>query len=110
VGGTIQKLGVVRLVFPTIWPIQEGIELIQKEVITLEEARFSFDHLCRNNAQSLFGFQSFSSSNSHVLFVNCHNLVKLFDATCWPTTHGGKKVKRPFVFKITQHMNNWETG
>ncbi len=42
--------------------------------------------------------------------VNCHNLVKLSDASCWPTIHGGKKVKRHFVFKITQHMNNWEIG
>jgi hypothetical protein len=110
VGGTIQKLGVARLVVPTIWPIQEGVNLTQKEVTILEEARFSFDHLCRNNAQSLFGFQSLSSSNSHVPLVNCHNLVKLFNATCWLTTRGGKKVRRHFVFKIIQHMNNWETS
>ncbi len=42
--------------------------------------------------------------------VNCHNLVKLSDASCWPTTRGGKKVRKPFVFKITQHVNNWEIG
>jgi hypothetical protein len=44
-----------------------------------------------------------------MLVVNCHNLVRLFDASCWPTTHGGKKVKQPSIFKLTQqHTNNWE--
>jgi hypothetical protein len=45
-----------------------------------------------------------------MLVVNCHNLVRLFDASCWPTTHGGKKVKWPSIFKLTQqqHTNNWE--
>jgi len=43
--------------------------------------------------------------------MSCHNLVKPFDASCWPTTCGGKKVKQPSVFKITQqHTNNWEAG
>jgi hypothetical protein len=43
--------------------------------------------------------------------MNCHSLVKLFDASCWPTTCGGKKVRRPSMFKITQqHTNNWEAG
>ncbi len=61
VGGTVQKYVATKLSVPTVWPIQEGI---QKEVITLEEARFSFDYSC---AQSLFGSQSSSSSISHVL-------------------------------------------
>jgi hypothetical protein len=44
-----------------------------------------------------------------MLVVNCHNLVKLFDASCWPTTHGGKKARQPSIFRLTQrHTNNWE--
>jgi hypothetical protein len=92
-----------------IWPIQEGTNLTQKEVTTLEEVRFSFDNLHRNNVQSLFGSQSCILNNSHVLTISCHSLVRSFDASCWPTTCGGKKVKWPSIFKLTQqHINNWE--
>jgi hypothetical protein len=55
VGGITQKFANVKLVVPTIWPIQEGTNLTQKEVITLKEARFSFDRLHKNKVQSLFG-------------------------------------------------------
>jgi hypothetical protein len=65
----------------------------------------------QKNTQSLFGSQSSSSSNSYVFAESCHNLVKLFDAICWFTTCGGKKVKHPLVFKLTQqHTNNWRLG
>ncbi len=38
--------------------------------------------------------------------MSCHSLVRSSDASC-----GGKKVRQPFVFKITQqHTNNWEVG
>ncbi len=90
-----------KLIVPTLWPIQEGTNLTQKEVTTLEEVGFSFDCLCRNNVQSSFGFQSSSSSNFHVLTLRCHSLVRPSNASCWPTIRGGKKVRRPFVFKIT---------
>jgi hypothetical protein len=82
--------------------MQESINLTQKEVTILKKRRFSFDCLHRNNVQSLFGFQFSSLNNSHVLIVKCHNLVKSFDVSCWPTTHGGKKVKHLLVFKLTQ--------
>jgi hypothetical protein len=79
--------------------------------MTLEEIGFSFDYLCKNNAPSLFGFHSSSSNNFHVLTMSCHNLVTRYDASCWLTTCGGKMVKWPFVFKLTQqHANNWEVG
>ncbi len=45
-----------------------------------------------------------------MLANNCHNPMKLFDVSCWPTICGGKKVSRSFVFKIIQHTNNWEAG
>jgi hypothetical protein len=83
----------VKLIVPTIWPIQEGINLIKKEVTILEEVGFSFDCLHKKNVQSFFGSPSFSSINSHVPIVSCHNLMRPSDASCWPTTRGGKKVK-----------------
>jgi hypothetical protein len=46
----MRKCAIIRLIIPIIWPIQEGINLIQEEVITLEKVRFSFDCLCKNNA------------------------------------------------------------
>jgi hypothetical protein len=49
VRGTTQNIIIVRPVVPTVWPIQEGIKLTQKEATTLKEARFSFDCLCKNN-------------------------------------------------------------
>jgi hypothetical protein len=36
--------------------------------------------------------------------MSCHSLVRPFDASCWSTTCGGKKVKQPFIFKITQQQ------
>jgi len=43
--------------------------------------------------------------------MSVHNIVQLTDASCWPTIRGGKKVRQPFIFKITQqHTNNWEVG
>jgi hypothetical protein len=44
VGGTTQKHVVVKPLVPTVWLIKEGINLTQKEVLTLEEMRVSFDH------------------------------------------------------------------
>jgi len=46
VDGTTQKYAVARPSVTTVWPIQKGTDLIQKEVIALQEARFSFDHSC----------------------------------------------------------------
>jgi hypothetical protein len=51
VDGTMRKYPIVRPSIPTLWPIQEEINLIQKVVTTLEEARFSFH---RNRVQNLF--------------------------------------------------------
>jgi hypothetical protein len=102
------KYIVVRPSIPIVWFIQEGIDLTQKEVITLEEVGFSFD---RSHVQSLFGSQSSSPSSLHVLAMSVHNIVWPTDASCWPTTCGGKKVKWPSTFKITQHhTNNWEVS
>ncbi len=112
ISGTLWKFIVVKLVVPIVWPIQKGINLIQNEIIILKEAWFSFDHLHKSNAWSLFSSQSSCSSNSHVpIVVSCPSFVRIFDASCWPTTCGGKKVRWPLVFKmIQQHINNWEAG
>ncbi len=99
---------VVRPLVPIVWPIQEGINLIQKEVTTLKKKKNSFD--C-SRAQNLFGSQSFSSSISNVLVMSVHNIVRLANASYWPITCDGKKVKQPSIFKIThQHTNNWEVA
>jgi len=107
-----ENLKFLRPIVPTVWPIQEGTNLAQNELTTLEEVGFSFDHLHRNNIRSLFGSKPFCSSNSHVLTtMSCPNLVKPFDVSCWPTTRGGKKVRWPSILKLTQqYNNNWEVG
>jgi hypothetical protein len=66
------KYVIARAWIPTIWPIQEGSDLIQKEVTTLEEVGFSFDCNC---AQSLFGSQLSNSSILHVPAMNIHSIV-----------------------------------
>jgi hypothetical protein len=93
------KYVIPRPSIPTKWPIQKGIDLTQKEVTTLEEVGFSFDH---NHVQSLFGSQSSSSRISYVPAMNARSIVQPIDVSCWPTTHGGKKVRWPSIFKITQ--------
>jgi hypothetical protein len=101
IDGTLQKFVIVRHTVPTIWPIQEGIYLTQNEFITLKEAGFSFYCLCKSNVRSLFGSQSSCSSNSHVpVGVSCPSVVRPSNVNCWPTTHGGKKVKQPLVLKL----------
>jgi hypothetical protein len=45
----MENYTIARPTIPIVWPIKESTNLTQKEVITLEEARFSFDHLYRNN-------------------------------------------------------------
>ncbi len=108
VGGTTKKYAVVRPSIPTVWLIQESIDLIQKEATTLEEVRFSFNYSCVRN---LFSSRLSSLSNSHVFAMIVYNIMQPTNASCWPTTHGGKKVKRPSIFKITQqHTNNWEAN
>jgi len=43
--------------------------------------------------------------------MSAHNIVRLANASYWPITRGGKKVRPPSVFKITQqHINNWEAN
>jgi hypothetical protein len=67
---------------------------------------FSFDHNC---AWNLFGPQLSNPSSLYVHAMSAHNIVRLVDASCWPTTCGGKKMRQPSIFKITQqHTNNWE--
>jgi hypothetical protein len=108
INGIVWKYAIAKPSVPTILLIQEGIDLTQKEVTTLKEVGFSFDH---NNAWNLFGPQSSNPSSLYVLAINVHNIVRPTDVSSWLTTCGGKKMRRPSVFKITQqHTNNWEVG
>ncbi len=95
------KNAIVRPLIPIVWPIQKGTNLTQKEVTTLEKVRFSFDYVLKNNVQSLFCSQIFSSSNSYVPTMNCHKLERMSNASCWLTIHRGKKVIHPSIFKLT---------
>jgi hypothetical protein len=70
VGGTTRKFIVIKLVVPTIWPIQEGINLTQKEVITLEKARFSFDHLLETTFEVYLASNLLVQAIPHVHAVN----------------------------------------
>jgi hypothetical protein len=102
------KYIIARPSIPTIWFIQKGINLTQKEVTILEKTRFSFNY---NHVRNLFGSRSSSPSNLHVLTMNAHNIAWPIDASCWPTTCGGKKVRQPFHLQIThQHTNNQEAS
>ncbi len=43
--------------------------------------------------------------------VSCFSLVRLSDASCWPITCGGKKVRGLSILKLTQqYTNNWEAN
>jgi hypothetical protein len=43
--------------------------------------------------------------------VSYFSLVRLSDASCWPITCGGKKVRRLSILKLTQqYTNNWEAN
>ncbi len=64
---------------------------------------FPFD--C-SHVQNLFGSQSSSPSSSHVFTMSVHNIMWSTNASCQPTTHGGKKVRQLSIFKITQHHTN----
>jgi hypothetical protein len=92
------KYAIIRPSIPIVWPIQEDIDLIQKEVTTLKEMGFPYNY---SHVQSLFASQSSNSNISHVLVMNVHNIVRSTNASCWPTTHGDKKVKQRPIFKIT---------
>jgi hypothetical protein len=106
--GQLENLQLLGLQFQ---PIQEDINLTQKEVTTLEKAGFSFDHLRRNNTWSLFGFQSFTSKQFPCACYELSQLCEVVQFKLLLTIHGGKKVREPFMFKITQqHTNNWEAG
>ncbi len=70
IGGTLWKFAIVRLVVPTLWPIQKGTKLTQFELTILEEVRFSFNHLRKTNAQNWFGSQSSCSNNSPCAYYN----------------------------------------
>jgi hypothetical protein len=60
----MRKYVIARHLVPTVWPIQAGTNLVQKEVTILEEAGFSF---YRSYVRNLFGSQSSSSSISHYM-------------------------------------------
>ncbi len=68
-----------------------------------------FDSKCRKNPWSLFRGEPSTSSNFQVPSTFTPNVIRPIDASSWPTSHCGKKVKRLLVFKLMQqHTNNWD--
>jgi hypothetical protein len=111
VGGSSRKHAIAWLHVSTIWPIQHGVNLIQKEVSSLEVARFMFDSEHMKNPWSLFRGEPSTWSNFQVPSTFTPNVIRPTDANNWPTTHCGKKVRRLLVFKLTQqHTNNWDAS
>ncbi len=63
------------------------------------------------NLQSLFRGEFFTSSNFQVPSTFTPNVIGLVNASSWPTSPCGKKVRRPSMFKLTQqHTNNQDVG
>jgi len=73
-------------ILATIWLVQHGINLTQKEVSSLEDARFLFDFKHRNNPQSLFRGDLSTSSNIQVLSTYTLNVFRPTNASNWPTS------------------------
>jgi hypothetical protein len=63
VGGSLRKYVVACPHVSTIWSIQHGVNLTQKEVSSLEEDGFMFDSEHKKNPLSLFRGEPFISSN-----------------------------------------------
>ncbi len=82
-GGKVQKLAIIRPIVPTLWPIQEGINLTQKDVTTIEEVGFPLT-TCVETMLKVYLASNLLIQviNSHVLLVSCHSPTKLFDASC----------------------------
>jgi hypothetical protein len=83
--------------------------MIQKEVSFLEEAGFLFNSKQCTNPRSLFRDEPSTSSNFQVPSTCRLDVIRPTDANIWPTSHCGKKVRRPSMFKLMQqHTNNWD--
>jgi hypothetical protein len=77
--------------------MQEGIDLTQDEVTTLEEASFLLFKKLKCHPRIFF-------TDDASLLVN-----KLVDANNWPKIRNGKNIHCASIFKIsTQQQNKWE--
>jgi hypothetical protein len=63
VGGSLKKYVVACPHVSTVWPIQHGVNLTQKEVSSLEEDGFMFDYEHKKDPYSLFRGEPFTLSN-----------------------------------------------
>jgi hypothetical protein len=81
VGGTIEKFVVVKPQILIAWLVQQNVNLTQKEVSCMEEARFLFNFEHKNNHQSLFKGQPSTTNNFEMLIIYTHNFFTLVDAS-----------------------------
>ncbi len=110
-GGFSRKYVVTRLHVPFVWLVQHGVNLTHREVSSLKEVGFLFDSKWCTNLQSLFKVEPSTSSNFQAPSTCGLDVIRLVDVSNWPTSHCGKKVRRPLVFKLMhQHTNNWDVN
>jgi hypothetical protein len=64
VGGIGRKYSVDRPLVPSTWPMQEGIDLTQFEVTTLEEVRFVLCKACKCAPRTLFVNENTTPTNT----------------------------------------------
>jgi hypothetical protein len=83
--------------------VQHSVNLIRKEISSLEKVGFLFDFICRNNLPlEYIRGELFTTSNCQVSFFCTQNLIRLANASNWPTSCCCKKVKKLLTFILTQ--------
>jgi len=89
VGGIGRKYAIGRLIVPSLWLVQEGTNLTQDEVTTLEEVSFFLSKKPKCHPKNLFDDDAY-------LLVN-----KLADANNRPKIRNGKNIHHGSIFKIS---------
>jgi hypothetical protein len=102
VGGSSRKYAIVKPHVSSIWLVQHGVNLTQKEVLSLEQVGFLFDLGRCTSPRNLFKGEPSTSSNFQVPSACRLDVIKPIDVSNWPTSRCGKKVRRPTMFKSMQ--------
>jgi hypothetical protein len=102
VGGFSRKYAIARPHVSSIWLVENGVNLTQKEVSSLEQVGFLFDLGRCTNLHNLFKGEPSTSSNFQVPSTCRLDVIKPIDANNWPTSRCGTKVRRPSMFKLMQ--------
>jgi hypothetical protein len=117
VGRTSRKYGLDRLALLALWLVQEGIDLIQIEVLALEEVGFLLSKKPRRPFVNPVGDDIFASiyettsrmcpSDGDGTFAP---IYKPLDRYVWLKSRNGKNIRHPNIFKLSILEDNWEVG